>query len=246
MSWGCQRGNILFLILLAIILFAALSYAVTQSTSGGAKNASGEKASAQAAELQNQAALLEQTVTRLRLSNGCGDTQISFENGTVSGYTNNNAPSDKKCHMFDPAGGALAWPALNANALDPAFSGQSQYGHWFFTGSTCMDGIGTGTVSSACWGSTTTSDLFAVAPFVTEAVCNELNFKAFGDRVMRQEWNSMYNNAKFQGAYSSSGVIDYNGSNNRIVYSLCLKGAAGSGGFTPDNSYHFIHVLIAR
>ncbi len=104
-----ERGNILFLILLAVVLFAALSYAVTSATRGDGKNASGEKAELVASQIMQQAFNLENVITRLRVSGGCKDNEISFENPTVSGYTNANTPVDGHCKVFDPAGGGLSW-----------------------------------------------------------------------------------------------------------------------------------------
>ena len=96
-----QRGNILFLILLAVVLFATLSYAVTQSTRGGGNNASKESAQAQAADIMNRMALLETTVSRLRLTGGCKDTEIQLAS------TNPDTPPDGHCKVFDPAGGNI-------------------------------------------------------------------------------------------------------------------------------------------
>ena len=64
-----QRGNILFLILLAVVLFAALSYAVTSQRDGG-KNASGESAKSHASALLQYAALVENTVHRMVMVGG--------------------------------------------------------------------------------------------------------------------------------------------------------------------------------
>lgn len=64
-----QRGNILFLILLAVVLFAALSYAVISTQRGGGKDASDEKASSCAARLLAYGSLLEQTITRMQMVN---------------------------------------------------------------------------------------------------------------------------------------------------------------------------------
>ena len=59
-----QSGNVLFLILIAVALFAALSYAVTQSTRGGG-NANAEQLALKAAELINQSNHIRTTALRL-------------------------------------------------------------------------------------------------------------------------------------------------------------------------------------
>jgi len=103
------RGNILFLILLAVVLFAALAYAVTSSMRGGGKSASDESAQAIASAVINYGGLLEQTVQRLLMSNDCKETQLSFENTPSGGvsYTNPSAPS--KCKIFNSEGGGVSW-----------------------------------------------------------------------------------------------------------------------------------------
>lgn len=74
-----QRGNILFLILLAVVLFAALSYAVTQSMRGGGKDASPEKWKTQIADIENYVAGLQSTIMRMTLTGGVPLHQIDFD-----------------------------------------------------------------------------------------------------------------------------------------------------------------------
>jgi hypothetical protein len=98
-----QRGNVLFLILIAVALFAALFYAVTQSSRGGG-DADNELAQIAQAESDNCTSSVDATKLRLSLIGGCNEFQISYElpNGSNS---NPSAPSDKSCHVFSPGRG---------------------------------------------------------------------------------------------------------------------------------------------
>lgn len=140
-----QRGNILFLILLAVVLFAALSYAVTSSMRGGGKDGGSESANLKAAQIIQYATLIEASWQRLRLR-GCGIDQISFEHpdATAAGllYANSRAPSNKSCHMFDPAGGGVTYQSFEDDFLVAEQTGNtdssilwSQRGHFRFVGS---------------------------------------------------------------------------------------------------------------
>jgi hypothetical protein len=106
-----ENGNILFLILIAVALFAALSYAVTSTSRSGEGGISADKAKLAATELMQYATQMSQAVNRLRVINGCTPTQISFErdpfDGSDTQYLNPNAPSDKRCHVFHSKGGGM-------------------------------------------------------------------------------------------------------------------------------------------
>ena len=70
MSRNSQSGNALFLILIAVILFAALSYAITQSNRGG--NApKREQLEIEYARYANQLTLAQTEFMRLRLKRVC-------------------------------------------------------------------------------------------------------------------------------------------------------------------------------
>ena len=63
-----QSGNILFLILLAIILFVALSYAVNSGMRGGGKDAGNEKNSLSYSGILQSASLMENSLNRMMLT----------------------------------------------------------------------------------------------------------------------------------------------------------------------------------
>ena len=63
-----QSGNVLFFILIAVALFAALSYAVTSSTRSGGGNISKEKAQTLASQILNHGIAVRTAVTRMTMS----------------------------------------------------------------------------------------------------------------------------------------------------------------------------------
>lgn len=109
-----QRGNILFLILLAVVLFAALAYAVTSSMRGGGKDATSEKVEAQAADLYQFFSQMDAAVLRLQLSNDIKPENISFEysapnyGGTSTSFLPNANCASTTCRVFHTDGGGMA------------------------------------------------------------------------------------------------------------------------------------------
>lgn len=103
-----NNGNALFLILIAVALFAALSYAVTTSGRGGGTT-DNEKLLIAAAQVLQHAATVEQAVNRVKIINNCTNEMISFD---MSAPWNSNplAPSDYSCHIFRPEGGGVTRP----------------------------------------------------------------------------------------------------------------------------------------
>lgn len=109
-----SNGNVLFLILLAVILFAALSYAVTSSTRGGGDTGDTEKDALIAAQLSQYIGEINAALMRFNLS-GVSWSAMKFHAGPNgdcgSGFTAGRTPTlcitGDDC-VFSPTGGALS------------------------------------------------------------------------------------------------------------------------------------------
>ena len=101
-----QSGNALFLILIAVALFAALSYAVTQSGRGNAGIEREQQMINQAVSEQCTASV-NYAVNKLKLIVGCDSSEISYELADGSN-ANASAPADKSCHVFHANGADVA------------------------------------------------------------------------------------------------------------------------------------------
>tara|TARA_B100000686_G_scaffold339746_1_gene414316 strand:- start:9971 stop:10720 length:750 start_codon:yes stop_codon:yes gene_type:complete len=245
------RGNVLFLILIAIGLFAALSYAMTQPGRGGA-SIDQERASLLAGEIFRELAAMDQAVKRLQLIKKCSDTEISFAydsdgDGDIDSnddYYNPNAPTDFKCHMFHEDGGGLDWPKVPPLALDDAHSAETTYGQYFFVDLMRAKGIGTDCDNLAC------TDLLVNVAFLKQNVATELNRKlgiAPAEPQDDQACNLTYiESAKFKGSYSSGcGATSTYGDDNPSVAgrrTACVY----RFDFGGRENYECHHALIAR
>lgn len=116
-----EQGNILFLILLVVILFAALSYAVTQSIRGGGKDASPEEASAFASQMIQNVGLIESTMMRAMLVNNIQDYGFDVS-GSQSAVAANTTCTATVCRIYTSRGGGVPdlsipdWASTTSNA----------------------------------------------------------------------------------------------------------------------------------
>lgn len=102
-----SSGNVLFLILIAVALFAALSYAVTSSSRSGSGGIEKEKAQLELAKSNNCEVAVTTALHRLKIMNGCSEDEISYE--LPSGLNENPSnPNNTRCFVFHPAGGGAA------------------------------------------------------------------------------------------------------------------------------------------
>lgn len=238
-----QKGNALFMILIAVVLFAALSYTVANMMRGGNPQATGEeKAGLYADEIMDYGRALRQAVQTLRISNGCAALDISFEDTLLSGYAHMPAVSDS-CKVFNNAGGAVNYLVPAAELLDMDVAPASLRGQWFFPANVCVPG--TGTAAAGCDSDSTDNEaLIAILPYVSKAVCKRINEKLGitpANTDPPQETSNAWTAAetKFTGTQSSDESLDQNSQ-----MAGCFEGAAAS---TPAaGSYHFYQVLLPR
>lgn len=223
-----QNGNAFFMVLLAVSLFAALSYAISQQRDSGA-NLSKEKNRLLASDVLDMGNKYSDTVSQMRLRR-VSNTKISFDNTVVAGYTN-PACVDDTCKVFAFDGGGKDWetPA-------PEISGGEE---WAFTGDLAIENMGT-----------TDADLVAVLPKLSLAICNRINMLIglYDVSGTPPSFSGVIAN-KFTGTYA---VIPIPLSNTLIQAqkSACVEMAAPSGtAFSvslPNPTYVYFHVLDAR
>lgn len=251
-----ESGNVLFIILVAIALFAALSFAISNMMrSGNAEAISEQRASILADEILAYARDIRQTVQNLRISNGCEPEDISFENSVVAGYTHSPV-ADDKCKVFHPSGGGLSYIKPVEDWLDGINTSHPVYGIHYFTGHSCVNDVGESEPGIECRNATPQyAELILYIPFVNQALCQQLAKKT---GVLRPNenipieyvltWPS--SNPKFVGVYNSANVLgNYDGADNSETLHGRLNGcfeASGSPGAPPSGTYHFYQVLIPR
>ncbi len=150
-----ERGNALFLILIAVALFAALSYAVTQSGRGGG-TIDREQSLIAASQITQFPASIRTTVTRMVIT-GTPVANLNFDTTSPAGTTEVFASEGGGAVLQDPPaniGGATAWRFKTAPGAAGAMTG------WF------ISGVGTDGVNG--------KDVFAFLDGVSVAVCQSI------------------------------------------------------------------------
>lgn len=224
-----ESGNVFIIILAGIALFAALVFTFTSSSKKGTGNLSKQQAKIAAQEILSYSRLVEQAVDRVR-RNGCSENEISFENDTVTGYENTNAPTDNSCHIFENEGGRLEWQNVVTNYLDPSRSSEVAYNEWRYTGRSVF--VGQGSINT---------DLILYLGWLQRSICIELNNLLEIENPLNTPpiEPQGFANTEFIGSFVGSGAFDLSGTTKPNTPSGCFESEARTG-------FHFVHLLLAR
>lgn len=168
-----QSGNALIFILIAIFLLGGLTVLLSRTGSQSEDTGSAEQASIIVSEILKEASAL-QTAVQMLLSRGCSENTISFEatgTGQPTGFNNPQAPTNKSCHIYDPAGAGLQW-----------INWPSKYPQYFLTtfhpapmARSGIQGLGKDCTAASC------SELYLFyRMYHAQAICSELNRRLNG------------------------------------------------------------------
>lgn len=213
-----------------IMLFGALTFALTQSFRGGNATGVQEKAKITASEILTYAETLKTAVKSLRI-NGCSDTRISFYSSLWSdpaSYDNPDTPAagtDFSCHVFNSAGGATTFYNLPEGA-----SGSSEY---YITGGLAVTGVGTAV-----------PELVVIAPDLPQELCAEINKMLHVNSYAVDGYDAGF---PFVGDFTAKAEVGDNGTNPSYVAAktaACMQSTAFGG--VPAGQYFFYYVLQAR
>lgn len=255
-----EKGNALFLILIAVALFAALSYAITQSGRGGG-GIEREQAEIAAAQMAQYAAQIEQAIMRMQIVSGCSDAELSFYydsngNGTIETdgsdvYYNVNSPSPDACHVFSNQGGSLVYQAPDSTWLDGVNTSATHYGEILFTGGTCVPNIGSG--GTSCDSGGDDEEIVMFIPYISEAICQNIAdvfdvVQPSGD-IPIDQISAWTNNDYYTGSFTATGrkLANTAGADTSGTMVGKQTGCFEGGGTVPaSGTYHFYHVVAAR
>lgn len=159
MNRQSESGNVLFLILIAVALFAALSYAVTKSTRSGGGSTEKEKATLSSAAMTQYPTALRTAIIRMVL-NGVSVRSMYFDAPASFGG------ASTETLVFHPDGGGATYQdAPEDMMVNPGV------GTWYFNANFDVPEVGRDGADG--------SDIIAFLPGVTGAVCEKIN-REFG------------------------------------------------------------------
>ncbi len=187
-----QSGNVLFLILIAVALFAALSFAVGQSMrSGGGTGAAEETSRINGAYLHQFPTSIRQAILRMEVSKSLTAEDISFAHpGTTDYGTFGTTPEQE---VFHPLGGATPYQLPPTNLNDGS--------EWIFNGDLEVKDLGKTNGDS---GST---ELIALLPGVKLEVCKYLNYGVSNSLQTPPSLTLTGETNKFTGAFGYASTL---------------------------------------
>ncbi len=161
-----ERGNVIFYVLIAVVLLAALSFAVAQSGRGNVKEISDNQARLLATELIEYSNTAGAAVSQLRLR-GVKDSELCFDDpGWAIDYDHAGCAADDANKVFHISGAGVIWNEAVGEAMDSSATPDNL---WHFYGDNEIQDVGTTCAAAGC------ADLLIVVDELSLAVCIKLN-----------------------------------------------------------------------
>lgn len=236
-----EAGNVLFLILLAVALFAALSYAVTQTGEGGGGGDS-ETLLISSAQLTQYPAGVRTAVVRMVIR---GADAEDLEFNSPSDFEDCAAGTNFQFCVFHPNGGGATYRNSPPDIMS-ATSGNED-GVWVYNAENEINFIGT-TGSTDGVPEQDTVDVIAFLPGITRGICRRVNEKLGIDGIPVESGIDITSKMINEDSTTPYGVCNAGcgGTIGQDVPSLdgqafgCFELTSGS-----DN-YVYYHVLVER
>ncbi len=244
-----KRGNALFLVLLGVALFAALSYTITRSSDTMSGDISDHHAGLLADEILLYAKQLERSVQMI-LANGYSEQDISFKHDDLAAAYDHGGPTGAE--VFNISGGGMRYKPF------PQASSEG----WLFTGSNYIPNIGGlnefGSISSCSDSAIDTVrclDLIAILQNIPLNLCLAINKKVGvaniddGQSPPQDDKKSSFTPFPGQfGAGSIRNLADTNAAGFHLSGKKtgCFEGDEDDDGTDISGQYYFYHVLLAR
>lgn len=165
-----ESGNVLFLILIAVVLFAALSYAVTQSTRSGGGDVNNEQNLVKSAQITQYPASIRTALIRMIVTDGTSLNSLEFNLPSAFGSctTPSGGVAGDNC-VFHSSGGGAYYAQGPAEVLVG-----STPTDWVFNGENQVYNIGVTTADLAVPTSASV-EIIAFLSGVSDSICQRIN-----------------------------------------------------------------------
>lgn len=229
-----ERGSVLIYIFIAIIVLAALTFAVSRSNREGVATVDRERSELQATQILDYTGMIRRSVQAMKVA-GIADTELCFHHALWGYAAYNHAACATEAHqVFLPSGGGSAFQRPGEALMDVNFQGEARWGDWLFLGSNGVAGVGTDCPGEDC------NELLLVLPYIRREICLALNEKLGVGATIPVDDADFDVTTLFNGDF-----VD-----GKILNTPALEGKR-SGCFqantTPaNNSYVYFAVLSAR